>query len=87
MDQEWIVIDKQMGYSDFAVYFSSARVIPVKLPIPKFIDPQKMPGLKLAEGVEITDTWGLYPSSDDYVEVNRSLNEIRKEISRQNNAD
>jgi hypothetical protein len=87
MDQEWIVIDKQMGYSDFAVYFSSARVIPVKLPIPKFIEPQKMPVLKLTEGLEITDNCGLYSSSDDYAEVDRSLNEIRKEISRQNNAD
>ncbi|TRV14262.1 MAG: hypothetical protein EWV41_01380 [Microcystis wesenbergii Mw_MB_S_20031200_S109] len=88
IDQEWIVIDKQMGYSDFAVYFMIERVIPVKLPIPKFIEPQKMPVLKLAEGVEITDTWGLSPSSsDDYAEVARSLNEIRKEISSQNNTD
>ena len=88
IDREWIVIDKQMGYSDFSVYFMNARVIPVKLPIPKFIEPQKMPVLKLAEAVEITDTWGFYSSSsDDYAEVARSLNEIRKEISSQNNTD
>jgi hypothetical protein len=47
--------DSKFGYFDFATYFSNHQVIPIKLPIPKFIDPNHTSVLKLAEGLEINN--------------------------------
>jgi len=60
---------------DFATYFSNHQVIPIKLPIPKFIDPNHTSVLKLAEGLEIADI-----NQRDYEQASQYLDEIRREI-------
>jgi hypothetical protein len=75
IDKEWIVFDSKSGYFDFSTYFYNHQVIPIKLPIPKFIDPKQMSVLKLAEGLEIADI-----NQRDYEQASQYLDEIRKEI-------
>jgi hypothetical protein len=75
IDKEWIVFDSKLGYFDFATYFSNHQVIPIKLPIPKFIDPNHTSVLKLAEGVEINDQ-----EHTNYQQASQYLDEIRREI-------
>jgi hypothetical protein len=75
IDKEWIVFDSKSGYFDFATYFDNYQVIPIKLPIPKFIDPKQISVLKLAEGLEIADI-----NQRDYEQASKYLDEIRKEI-------
>jgi hypothetical protein len=75
IDKEWIIFDSKLGYFDFATYFSNHQVIPIKLPIPKFIDPNHTSVLKLAEGVEINDQ-----EHTNYQQASQYLDEIRREI-------
>jgi hypothetical protein len=75
IDKEWIIFDSKLGYFDFATYFSNHQVIPIKLPIPKFIDPNHTSVLKLAEGLEIADI-----NQRDYEQASQYLDDIRREI-------
>ncbi|MDB9416651.1 hypothetical protein [Microcystis aeruginosa] len=75
IDKEWIVFDSKLGYFDFATYFSNHQVIPIKLPIPKFLDPNHTSVLKLAEGLEINDQY-----NTNYQQASQYLDEIRREI-------
>lgn len=92
IDQEWIVIDEKLGYLDFVTYFSYPKAIPIKLPIPKFIDLKTTSNFQLAEGVEINDlkttsNFQLAEESEiddinqrDYEQASKYLDEIRREI-------
>jgi hypothetical protein len=92
IDQEWIVIDEKLGYFDFVTYFSYPKAIPIKLPIPKFIDLKTTSNFQLAEGVEINDlkttsNFQLAEESEiddinqrDYEQASKYLDEIRREI-------
>jgi hypothetical protein len=75
IDQEWIVIDEKLGYFDFVTYFSYPKAIPIKLPIPKFIDLKTTSNFQLAEGVEINDQ-----EHTNYQQASQYLDEIRREI-------
>jgi hypothetical protein len=92
IDQEWIVIDEKLGYLDFVTYFSYPKAIPIKLPIPKFIDLKTTSNFQLAEGLEINDlkttsNFQLAEESEiadinqrDYEQASKYLDEIRREI-------
>lgn len=83
IDKQWIVIDSTIGHIDFATYFSNYQVIPVRLPIPKFIDSKQISVLKLADGVEIKDN----VDDTDTEDVEEYLNEIRKTIGGDSNSE
>lgn len=80
IDGEWIVVDSKAGYFDFPTYFSHHQVIPIELPIPKFIDAKQIPILKLANGVEIKDSIDPPVETTNTDDAGEYLNEIRRSI-------
>ncbi|MEG3435519.1 hypothetical protein V0288_00160 [Pannus brasiliensis CCIBt3594] len=80
IDDEWIVVDSKTGYFDFITYFYHHQVIPIELPIPKFIDAKQVPILKLANGVEIKDSIDLPSETTNTDDAGEYLNEIRRSI-------
>lgn len=77
---EWIVVDSKAGDFDFGTYFNYPQVIPIKLPIPKFIDVKQVPILKLANGVEIKDPIDPPIETTNTDDAGEYLNEIRRSI-------